>query len=467
MGSAFRATGQLRALAALVTANWRGRTRALGRRKDLKNRHCTGLRVGEGQPRKPEVLAYDAGPEAITPIGIRAFHGSPASFERFSDEFIGTGEGAQALSHGHYLAEAEATGQYYRDTLTRGAPSADQIKSTITDALGQDFGDELNKRIYSIASNHSLASISPAKAVAMQISEVRPHLEGGFTGDNPTLDAMMEKLRGLKPRGHMYETKIQADPEHFLNWDEPLSVQSEHVRAATKKLVQDHGINLPEPDPDQVYVAEPTGQDVYRGLAEKLYKEPEYTEPPGVPPGWGAVGGAVNDRAYAARAASQALLEAGIPGMRYLDAMSRARASTYTIEWPHPETGEALSLNTDDALDLNRLKRNLIEGGIRAEDIRMSRSPGEGSRNYVVYNPRIIDILRKYGIAGLTGGGGAAAALSGSDANAAVPSYDEGGPIDETGIAMLHAGEFVVPAGTPHLLPDDYADLGAVRPLNP
>jgi len=32
---------------------------------------------------------------------------------------------------------------------------------------------------------------------------------------------------------------------------------------------------------------------------------------------------------------------------------------------------------------------------------------------------------------------------------------------------MLHAGEFVVPAGTPHLLPNDYADLGAVRPLNP
>jgi len=39
-----------------------------------------------------------------------------------------------------------------------------------------------------------------------------------------------------------------------------------------------------------------------------------------------------------------------------------------------------------------------------------SRGKGEGTSNYVVFNDKIIDILRKYGIAGLIGGGAAAAA---------------------------------------------------------
>lgn len=37
-----------------------------------------------------------------------------------------------------------------------------------------------------------------------------------------------------------------------------------------------------------------------------------------------------------------------------------------------------------------------------------SRGAGEGSRNIVAFDPSIIEILRKYGIAGLTAGGAGA-----------------------------------------------------------
>ena len=47
--------------------------------------------------------------------------------------------------------------------------------------------------------------------------------------------------------------------------------------------------------------------------------------------------------------------------------------------------------------------------GIRYLD-QGSRSAGQGSHNYVVFDANTIDILRKYGIAGLIAGGGAAAA---------------------------------------------------------
>src|SRR5580765_7610443 len=50
--------------------------------------------------------------------GIRAFHGSPHSFDRFDLSKIGTGEGAQAYGHGLYFAENEGVAKGYRDALT-------------------------------------------------------------------------------------------------------------------------------------------------------------------------------------------------------------------------------------------------------------------------------------------------------------------------------------------------------------
>lgn len=49
---------------------------------------------------------------------IKAFHGSPHDFDKFSTESIGTGEGAQAFGHGLYFAQREGTAKSYRDALT-------------------------------------------------------------------------------------------------------------------------------------------------------------------------------------------------------------------------------------------------------------------------------------------------------------------------------------------------------------
>jgi hypothetical protein len=50
-------------------------------------------------------------------VFIRAYHGSPHDFEKFSMEKIGTGEGAQAYGHGLYFAEKEAVAKDYKKTL--------------------------------------------------------------------------------------------------------------------------------------------------------------------------------------------------------------------------------------------------------------------------------------------------------------------------------------------------------------
>jgi hypothetical protein len=49
---------------------------------------------------------------------IRAYHGSPHSFDKFSSKAMGSGEGAQAYGAGTYFAEAEPVAMGYRDRLT-------------------------------------------------------------------------------------------------------------------------------------------------------------------------------------------------------------------------------------------------------------------------------------------------------------------------------------------------------------
>jgi hypothetical protein len=53
---------------------------------------------------------------------IRAYHGSPHSFDQFSLDKIGTGEGAQAYGHGLYFAGSEDVARWYRDALADQGP---------------------------------------------------------------------------------------------------------------------------------------------------------------------------------------------------------------------------------------------------------------------------------------------------------------------------------------------------------
>jgi hypothetical protein len=53
----------------------------------------------------------------MTQPGIKAYHGSPHEFEKFSTEHIGTGEGAQAYGHGLYFAENPRVAEEYKRSL--------------------------------------------------------------------------------------------------------------------------------------------------------------------------------------------------------------------------------------------------------------------------------------------------------------------------------------------------------------
>ena len=208
----------------------------------------TGQLTEQGQARMDNpLLGFDTG--GIGGV-LKGFHGSPHAFDRFDNAAIGTGEGAQAYGYGHYLADSEGVARSYRDDIT-----AKQSQRPVTINTGGPFGP-------------------------VEILE-----------QDPT------------KTGHMYEVNVAADPEHFLDWDKPLSEQHPVVQQAINGLA-DNSVRMSE-HLDQArrgLMAEPTGQELYRALMWQTR----------------ALGAQAPDAV-----ASQKLQAAGIPGIRYLDAGSR------------------------------------------------------------------------------------------------------------------------------------------------
>jgi hypothetical protein len=221
------------------------------------------------------------------PQGIKAYHGSPHDFDRFDLSKIGTGEGAQAYGHGLYFAESEDVARAYRDALSRPGPSG-------------DAGADLAQFQFSNARGDA------SKAAQYLRNEMGYYDKKGWPTPDYRLqyeDALARLERGdFQSPGRMYEVNIKANPEQFLDWDLPLGQQSPAVIAALEKL----GVR---------------GESALRGNTGKDLI-PNYPE------------------------TSQALREAGIPGIRYLD-----------------------------------------QG---------SRGAGQGSRNYVLFDDSLVDILKKY-----------------------------------------------------------------------
>lgn len=227
--------------------------------------------------------------------GIRAFHGSPHDFDKFSLDKIGTGEGAQAYGHGLYFAENEGVARDYRRKLGDYKVNAEQI---LRKYVGEaELSPEDIASVQQLGSGDGLE-----KHLAWRVPATR-----GLTPDQR--QAILDEYK-TREAGRMYEVSINADPEQFLDWDAPLSQQPEPIRQLGSAQK-----NRPLVDTD-------TGRDIYNKNTQGLSSD----------------------------TASERLKAAGIPGIKYLD-----------------------------------------QG---------SRNAGDGTRNYVVFDDKLIEILKKYGLLG-------------------------------------------------------------------
>jgi hypothetical protein len=262
--------------------------------------------------------------------GIKAYHGSPHEFEKFAMEKIGTGEGAQAYGHGLYFAEREGVAKAYRDALSGQTyhPEWMKLHQRELDLMGEI--DRINDTI----GRESLARGAKGAPGWGQLGAEHPDVVKKWAPDLARVNTELSTVRREMSKipqtidvpGRMYEVNIKADPEHFLDWDKPLSEQSEHVRQALEAA----GVKAENPMLAQLRATHgseyPTGADVYSAAKRAA--------------GEHSVMGS-------GERATELLRQAGIKGIQYLD--------------------------------------------------RASRAAGEGTRNYVLFDDALIDILRKYG----------------------------------------------------------------------
>lgn len=281
------------------------------------------------------------------PKGIKAYHGSPHDFDQFDMSKIGTGEGAQAYGHGLYFAEAEDVAKGYRDKLA-GLSGGMKINGKVYDPVMPKDLDRLVK-------NEGLPKEVAREVLAYFDETPESMIESATRWPGDRSEAIIKaaewrKTAKMAPKnGHMYEVNINANPDDFLDWDAPLS--------------------------EQPHIANRLGVDpnAHSRLAAEIR----------------------------ARVAEDMRLD----GRSVPDEIDQRNLDLATEYETLSSTGDAASYAPRSMQMIDEMKAKGIPG-IKYLD-QGSRAAGDGSRNYVVFDDKLITILRKYGLLpALLGGSG-------------------------------------------------------------
>lgn len=220
---AFNATGSPALAAAAYTAP-DAILSALGARPAMAAGRSAQAGIGRAVRRASELPSPTMGSPASQIGAIRAYHGTPHDFDRFSMDKIGTGEGNQAYGHGLYFAGNPDVARSYREGLTNHA-AVNQIIG------GWDVSGASDKA-------RQLLSVSAGDiddAIARANSGPTRGGRALYAGVADELEAIRAKGADHKPvvqAGSLYEVELAPDEADLLDWDAPLSEQPEKVRAA-------------------------------------------------------------------------------------------------------------------------------------------------------------------------------------------------------------------------------------------
>jgi hypothetical protein len=287
------------------------------------------------------------------------YHGSPHKFEKFDSSKIGTGEGAQAYGHGMYLAQEPKVAQEYQ--FINASVNPDEVTYN-----GKSLESLYNASYAAQDRAHRMPN-GPAKRAAIE----KANAEAGFwekimTRNHPKLvidDALnpdngwpaqekfaksldLKKFGGVDMNpGNLYKTDLPDEKiAKMLDWDKPLSQQTPEVQkiareadlSGAKQGSRLRGVLEAWREGRDVGV-EAKGADLHHALTE-----------------FGN-----NNQAGVA----EMFRNAGIPGIRYLDADSRAagKGTSNFVVFPGEE----------DALTI--LERN--QQPIKKESTRLADNP--------------------------------------------------------------------------------------------
>lgn len=307
------------------------------------------------KPPEPEALTL--GPENEAQV---AYHGTPHDFEKFDLKKIGTGEGAQAYGHGLYFAENEKVAQQYRDTLTEDVVHVRGTNGkTRAIAVPADVKNPYRLSPEQVAANEITNAPSLERARESLIEAAKEASSKARWNAERASRATDSIHRSVSREGVTINNKNRAAYERAIKW---LDVNKDNIEV--------------KPGQGRVY------QVAIKARPEEFldWDKPLSEQSPDVRKALG-----VSER--------DAAKNSQMRGVDLYDRMAGGRLNLHT--------GKVL------AADVSKKLKALGIKGIRYLD-GSSRGQGAGSSNYVIFDDKIISVLKKYGIPFTVTAGGAA-----------------------------------------------------------
>jgi hypothetical protein len=298
-------------------------------------------------------------PPTDTDSGIIAFHGSGADFDQFKLSKIGTGEGAQAFGYGLYFTDSEDIAKFYKNA---GLKSQNvEYKGTPIKFFSDDR-DEFDREaiIQGLVRDRILGGkFNTKESIDSVINQLEQTIENSYDLSQPLDRISQEGYEGLVQdlnyaktlkaddfsynAGKTYKVALAPKPDELLDYDKPLSEQSDLVKSKLQELnIIRPGTNLELIESADYFKQngiDPTGRELMDFVATTLPAEDFYSP---------------NRTQIVPKKISEKLNSVGIKGIKY--------------------------------------KAGQLSGIQKSE-----------SKNYVIFDENLINILAKYGIVGGVG----------------------------------------------------------------
>jgi ADP-Ribosyltransferase in polyvalent proteins len=230
--------------------------------------------------------------------GIAVQHASPHLVPEFNTQFVGTGQGAASYGWGLYFAENPSVIRSYQDEFTRWTIDGNPIRE-IPEPSEWKWSEKFTQEhgIGPELKDYEAFRKSDAVMSARVASHAASYVGLGGYGFVEAVkassrnDELVEYAKKMVADGrvqqtpvNVYDVKLDVRPEQLLDWDKPLTEQSDFVKQALLKGGATSFVG--------------TGGDYYNRLS----------------------------RMSSQKEMSEHLKSLGIPGLRYLDQGSRVTA---------------------------------------------------------------------------------------------------------------------------------------------
>ena len=259
---------------------------------------------------------------------IRAFHGSPYSFNKFDASKIGTGSGGAVYGRGWNFSNAERLAEAWREQGSAMRRTPEQDAMQLWRVWAEELGDpergkqtaiDLIEKEVKESSAYELSDASSDAFMANRIQRSKDVLQH--------LHSIDYRQPLPKRSGTTYEVEIAHPEQSLLNYDKPFSTPPGAVAA---RLLRDI---------DEKSMPSSTLRDIetgaYQGNGGYLDKAAE------------------NLRLFASSGGGEALIDAGIPGLRYQQPLRNYQFGQLPAAQEHT-TNYLMFPGTEDSINIIR-----------------------------------------------------------------------------------------------------------------